>query len=36
MKKIFITPDLTPTEQKANRKLRVELKEKTEIVTLLE
>jgi len=28
MKKIFITPDLTPTEQKANRKLRAELKEK--------
>ena len=28
MKKIFITPDLTPTEQKLNNKLRAELKEK--------
>ena len=28
MKKIFITPDLTPTEQKLNNKLRAELKVK--------
>jgi len=28
VKKIFITPDLTPLEQTANRKLREELKEK--------
>ena len=28
IKKIFITPDLTPKEQKENKKLRAELKEK--------
>ena len=28
MKKIFITPDLTPTEQKLNNKLSAKLKEK--------
>jgi len=27
-KKIFVTPDLTPTEQAANQKLRQQLKEK--------
>jgi len=26
MKKIFITPDLTPKEQDVNKKLRIELK----------
>ena len=28
MKSIFITPDLTPTEQRVNKRLRAELKER--------
>ena len=33
MKRIFITPDQTPTEKKLNNKLRPELKEKNKVTT---